>query len=62
MNYYVYYDPDSEPDVAVVESKSKEEAIKQLQKFFNNVSAEHVFKADCHLKGYVDGIMIISHY
>lgn len=62
MNYYVYYYPDSEPDVAVVEGKSKEDAIKQLQRFFCHVSAEHVFKIDCHRKGYVDGIMIISHY
>ena len=62
MNYYLYYYPDLEPDIAIVESKSKEEAIVQLQRFFRNVSADNVIKIDCHREGYVDGIMIISKY
>ncbi len=62
MNYYLYYYPDLEPDIAVVESRSKEEAIRQLKKFFHNVSEENVIMIDCHRKGYVDGLMIISDY
>ena len=34
MNYYLYYYPDLEPDIAVVESNSKDDAIIQLQRFF----------------------------
>ncbi len=62
MNYYLYYYPDLESDVAVVECESIEEAIIQLQRFFCNVSADNIIKIDCHRKGYVDGIMIISKY
>ena len=62
MNYYLYYYPDLEPDIAVVESNSKDDAIIQLQRFFSNVSPNNIIKIDCHREGYVDGIMIISKY
>ena len=62
MNYYLYFYFGVEPDIAVVEGKSKDEAIVQLKKFYNNVSANNVIKIDCHRKGYVDGIMIIKSY
>ena len=62
MNYQLYYYPSLEPDIAVVESRSKEDATAQLEKFFVNVSDKNVFLINCHRKGYVDGIMIISNY
>ena len=61
-NYYLYYYPDLKPDIAVVEGESKEDAIVQLQRFFCNVSTDNIIMIDCHRKGYVDGIMIISKY
>ncbi len=62
MDYYVYYYPGAEPDLAIVESDSKEDAIRRFRAFFRQVSAENVVKIDCHREGYVDGIMILSEY
>ena len=62
MDYYIYYRKDPEPDVAVVEAPSLEEAIEQLKKYFSPVAEDEVMKIDCHRDGYADGIMIVSSY
>ncbi len=62
MDYYIYYLSGKKPDIAVVEACSKECAVNQLRKYYNNVLEENVTKIDCHRSGYVDGIMIIGEY
>ena len=62
MDYYIYYHKDPEPDVAVVEAPSLEEAIEQLKKYFSPVAEDEVMKIDCHRDGYADGSMIVSSY
>lgn len=62
MNYYIYYRPNAEPDIAIVESSTKKEAIERLKQFYHHVSSNHVTKVDCHREGYPEGIMIIGKY
>lgn len=62
MPYYIYYLKGAKPDIAIVESNSKEQAIEQLKLYYSNVPFDSVTQIDCHRPGYVDGIMIISEY
>ena len=62
MNYYIYYFPNAEPDIAIVESSTKKNAIALLKQFYRHVSSKNVTKIDCHREGYPEGIMIIGKY
>ena len=62
MSYYIYYYPRAEPDIAIVESDTKKEAVALLKQYYRRVSTKNVLKVDCRREGYPEGIMIIGKY
>ena len=66
MNKYIYYSKgtnhDNADDVAITEANSLNEATENFKKYYANVSKENVRIIDCHRKGYVENMMIVSDY
>jgi hypothetical protein len=66
MNKYVFYSKgtnhDNADDVAITEANSLEEAVVNFKKYYTNASKDNVQIIDCHRKGYVENMMIVSIY
>jgi hypothetical protein len=66
MKKYIYYSKgknhDNTDDVAITEAKSIEKAIENFKEYYTNASVKNVKLIDCHRKGYVKNMMIVSDY
>lgn len=66
MDKYIFYSKgtnhDNADDVAITEANSLNEAVENFKKYYANSSKENVRIIDCHRKGYVENMMIVSDY
>ncbi len=66
MKKYIYYSKgtnhDNADDVAITEAESMEKAIVNFKEYYTIVEKENVQLIDCHRKGYVKNMMIVSDY
>lgn len=63
---YIFYSKgtnhDCADDVAITEARSQNEAIKNFKRYYTNASKDNVRVIDCHRKGFVKNMMIVSNY